>query len=434
MPENPLEEVLTEGEFARLLAARGAPFHRLAIGLSGSAGAWPRATFFHLVQETDNLEALLDDHGARHNRSFWTLRELVASVRGLSSAGFSLAHLERRVEGYGLVLSEAESRQVLSAVRHSKSFLEQALVRLLRETLKEEAERGVPIDTRGATEVLADEAAPRHKLPRNVGQADLEDDEQKIAEIASRYLQASKLFEDLAVRRIPDAEEREVWLQRFFPEERARSFESTVHNLQSAYDTWVKNTRLESDDARLPKLRGHASAALHLLEAVTHLTHFVERHESAQRHADVDRRIETLVPRHEVRDVTLNQLLAWASLIVARGTQLAEDLLPTYTDVRTLVVDLQDGIYLHARPCALIAGVVNRHATPMQMQVENHLCNAGSILELMIAVGSHPDARRLMFRGDVNTLRDLATLFDAGLGERGIETLPRSLEYLRSAL
>lgn len=264
-----------------------------------------------------------------------------------------------------------------------------------------------------------------------MGQEDLDDDEQKVAELASKFLQACTAMEELGVRRIDDADVRETWLQRFCSEEKARVLEATVHNLQSAYDTWVKNTTLEAADARLGRLRGHASAALHLLEAVTHLTHFVERHESGTRHEENERRIEGLVHRREVRDVTLNHLLYWASLFVRRGRKLAEDLLPSYTDVRELAVELPFDVTLHARPCALIVGIVNRHATPVQMLVDGRTCNAGSILDLMVAVGSHPDARTFVFRGDVKPLRDIELLFRSGLGERGIETLPDELAYLR---
>jgi hypothetical protein len=74
---------------------------------------------------------------------------------------------------------------------------------------------------------------------------------------------------------------------------------------------------------------------------------------------------------------------------------------------------------------------VNYHGTPVQMELEGHTCNAGSILELMIAVGSHPGAKRFLFRGDVNPLRDIRTLFEAGLGEHGLSSLPEGLAYLR---
>lgn len=434
MHSNPLEEVISEKSFAAIIAVRAVAFHALAGALVARREPWTRRQFFVLTSEADAIESLLDDHGARHNRDFAQLRELVASLRGLSLAGFSLAHLEHRLESYPTALSPSEVAQAAQSVTHARSFVERALVRLLTETLREESARGIEIGARETTEPNNADVAPRRRLPRNLGQAELVDDEQKVAEIASRFLQASAMFDDRSIRRIDDPDERELWMQRFCTEERARVFEATVHNLQSAYDTWVKNTRLEADDARLAKLRGHASAALHLLEAVTHLAHFVERHESGLRNEETEQRIESIVRRSDVREVTLNHLLYWASVFVRRGSPLAEDLLPTYTDVQEIELVLPDGVYLHARPCALIAGIVNRYATPVELRIEGHKCSAASILELMIAVGSHAEARRFAFRGDVNPLRDLRTLFDAGLGERGVDTLPDSLAYLRTSL
>jgi hypothetical protein len=204
-----------------------------------------------------------------------------------------------------------------------------------------------------------------------------------------------------------------------------------VHNLQSAYDTYIKNTVLESKDERLSRLRGHASVTLHLLEAVTHLTHFVERHEGGVRSDDADT-VERLVSRARVRDVTLNHLLLWAARFMAAGRSLAEELLPAYTDVQSYEVELSDDLMIHARPAALIVGIVNRHATPVEMNIGEQRFNAGSILELMIAVGSNPRVRRFVFRGDVNPLRDIALLFAHRLGEDGIDSLPDELAYLRN--
>lgn len=430
MNEQPLELVMSEKAFAGLVSAQAVPFHRVAMALVRRRDAWTRPQFFQLISQADALEALLDDHGARHNRTFSYLRELVASLRGLALAGFSLSHLERRLDGYPTNLSDAERGQAVSAARQSRVFLERALLRLLETTLQEERAQG--IEVAGEPGDLESVAAPGPKqiLPRNMGQLDLDSDEQKTAEVASRFLQASALFDDLGTRRIEDPDEREVWLQRFCTEERARVFEATVHNLQSAYDTWVKGTSIEANDVRLAMLRGHASAALHLLEAVTHLTHFVERHESGMRNEESERRIEALVPRSAVQEITLNNLLVWASTFMRRGRPLAEDLLPSYTDVQELEVELHDELYLHARPCALIVGIVNRYATPVEMLVEGRRCNAASILDLMVTIGSHPDARRFVFRGDVNPLRDIRLLFQSGLGENGAE-LPEQLSYLR---
>ena len=433
MSETSLEEVISESLFADILAVQSEMFFRLANTLlANSDGDWARSHFFQLISEADALEALLDDYGARYNRTFSFLRELIASLRGLALAGFSIAHLERRIESYGSILSVRDADMAIASIHKSKAFLRNSVRSLLTATREEGLARGLKITNESFPESHYGPDVTRQLLPRNVGQEDLQDDEQKVAEVASKFIQACGMFEDIAVRRIANEPEREAYLQRVCSEEQARVYEATVHNLQSAYDTHVKNSVIEASDSRLPKLRGHVSAALHLLEAVTHLTHFVERHESGLRHESTERRIAALVHRSEVRDITLNHLLFWAAQFMRRGRSLAEDLLPSYTNVQVLEIELAEDLMLHARPAALIVGIVNAYGTPVEMEVEGRTCNAASILDLMVTVGSHPQARRFTFRGDENPLRDIRLLFECGLGEGGIDRLPPELAYLRN--
>ena len=49
-----------------------------------------------------------------------------------------------------------------------------------------------------------------------------------------------------------------------------------------------------------------------------------------------------------------------------------------------------------------------------------------------MAVGSAPETQVFLFRGDENPLRDIQILFEAGLGEYGIDELPPELGYLRN--
>ena len=98
-------------------------------------------------------------------------------------------------------------------------------------------------------------------------------------------------------------------------EERARVYEASVHNLQSAYDTYIKNTVLEEGDERLPRMRGHISCAFHLLEAVTDLVHFVERHEGS-RSDETTEMITRTVDRDRVIQIAYDGLLAWAVRII----------------------------------------------------------------------------------------------------------------------
>jgi hypothetical protein len=429
--ETPLEEIISEKAFAARLGERATSFFELANSLLARGDDWGRGAFFQLISEADGLEAQLDDHGARYNRTFSFLRELVASLRGFAQAGFSMAHLERRLPTYGVGLAPREREQAQQDVEHSRRFMQQ-MARALLEALRLEAQSlGVPLPAEPRADAVHADAGPRRMLPRNMGQEDLVEDEQKVAEVASKYLQACAMLEETGIHRILDEREREHWLGRHCSEVQARVYEATVHNLQSTYDTHVKNSPAEAADPRLPKLRGHLSATLHLLEAVTHMAHFVERHESGQRNEQLEARIGAVVKRSEVREQTLNHLLYWAAVILKRGRPLAEDLLPSYTDLQVLEVELPPTISMHARPAALIVSIVNHFGTPVEMEVESARCNAASILELLVAVGSHPNARRYVFHGDIKPLTDIKLLFEHAVGEQGMERLPPQLSYLR---
>jgi len=433
MGDGALEEVIPEGAFAALVQRQGDMLFRLAETLRTRGDAdWTRRHFFQLVSEADAMEAFLDDFGARHNRTYAYLRELVASVRGFALAGFSIAHLSMRLDGYANVLSTGEAAASSDSVRRSLAFLVRTVRHLLGTVQEESRSLGVVLPTEPFPEERWMADGPRRKLARNMGQDELESDEQKTAEIASKFVEATVMFEAVGVRRIQSENERESWLQRHCSEEKARSLEATVHNIQSAYDTWVKSTAIESADPRLKMLRGHASAALHLLEAVTQLTHFVERHERTMRDDAIARRIAGLVSKAEVRDITLNHLLVHAGVYLRRGRSVAEDLLPSYTNVQEIEVGLREDVVLHARPAALIVGIVQRYGTPVELEVDGQRCNAGSILEMMVTVGSAPEARRFRFRGDERPLRDIALLFQNALGEDGLDRLPPELGYLRN--
>ena len=436
MPEGSLEQYVPEKDFVRLLGPPSEEFYRLTNALlTAPEEAWTKRVYFLLHSQADELESFLDDYGARYNQTYCLLRELVASARGFALAGLSLEHLSRRIEGYGVFaqLGPAETPRARGDLVRARALVRGSLQRILRAARQEAMFHGVDVPSDASTEIEAEDAFVRFRLPRNVGTEEIEDEEQRIAEVSSKYLQACTMLEEARISRLESPEERERLLATSCTEELARVYEATVHNLQSTYDTHIKNTVLEAKDGRLPRLRGHVSATLHLLEAVTQLTHFMERHESDVRDDDARFRLSELVPRNDVSEIAVNVLLYWANRYMQLARPVAEDLLPTYTNVQTLEVVLEDGVYLHARPASLIVSIVHRYGTPVEMEVEKQVCNAGSILELMVAVGSHPDARRFVFRGDEHPLRDIGLLFQHGLGERGIESLPLDLSYLRGS-
>ena len=435
MTEISFEEVIDERKFAGILQSSCEVYFRLANTLCARAEqGWNRKHYFQLYNETDALESFLDDYGARVNRTYNTFRELVASLRGFAQAGHSITHLSSRLGSYGLLgrLGVDQAEDFQASIRCTGAFIRQSVVEMLRATFEAADELGMEVTPLVFPEQNFAPVHARQRLPRNINEEEARDERQKIAEIASKYLQACDVIGDLHVRRLEDQAERAQYLTDVCTEEQARVYEATVHNLQSSYDTYLKNTTLEAQDERLPQLRGHVSAALHTLQTVTHLTHFHERHENDIRSEGAQRCISSIVDRSEVQEMVLNHLLYWAARILDQGRRLAIQVLPEYTNAQELEVELRGNVVLHARPAALIVGIVNHYGTPVEMEVANKRCNAASILELLVTVGSNPDEKSFVFRGDENPLRDIGLLFQCGLGEDGIDNLPSDLSYLRA--
>lgn len=432
--EGSLEQVVSERDFVPLLGTASKGFLLLTgeLVLAGDK-PWSKRMLFLLYTEADELESFLDDYGARTNQTYALLTELVASVRGFALAGLSLEHLVRRVDGYGVLerLEGGDGEAAGADLREARSFVQGALLSFLGAIEEQAGLLGVSVPER-SSRPAADTLEPVHiRLPHDLGHQALEDEEQRIAEVCSKYLQACAMLEEAGFSPLEDPDQRARLLRDRCSEESARVYEATVHNLQSAYDTYIKNTVLEAEDKRLPLLRGHISAALHGLEAVTQLTHFVERHESDVRDAAAREQLGALVPREQVHRVTLNLLLYWSDRFLQAGQAIAADLLPSYTNLQALEVELDEGLVVHARPASLIVSIVNHHGTPVELELAGQTCNAASILEMMVLIGSHPDERRFLFRGDEHPLRDIGALFQHGLGERGVDALPPELDYLR---
>lgn len=431
--ETALEHVIDEERFLVILQRECSGFCTLAGALMGMSGSiWNKKHYFQLLAQAEGFETMLDDHGAHRNRTFSFLRELVGSLRGFAGAGHSLSHLVTRLDTYGLVntLDVAGFASFEGRTANVRAFVQNSSLSLLQALQEEMEHLGAEPHLGRFSDVSFEAVTTQERLPHNVDEEDLNDDGQKIAEVASKFVLACDMLSHLGVEPIEDPVKRNSFLSAACAEEQARVFEATVHNLQSAYDTHIKGTSLEGGDPRLLQLRGLGSAVLHTLEAVTALTHFVERHENETRGVAAQKRLARLVDRNEVQDRILNKLLVSATFLMESGRPLAQDILPQYTDARELVVEIPDELMLHARPAALIVGIVTRYGTAVELEISGQVCNAGSILELLVTVGSFPGVKVFTFRGDASPLGDIALLFQYGLGEDGIENLPVELGYL----
>ncbi|MBN2492603.1 MAG: HPr family phosphocarrier protein [Planctomycetes bacterium] len=387
-----------------------------------------------LNEESELLVSFLDDYEARNNRLFSYFSELVASVRNLISVCYLQRHILRRYFRYHLDDDVAQVAQFHLSSGESFEFLISSVKDLVREIIREARdELGIKLHDDAENRHNLPDPLPKSTLPHNVGQDTIGNLEQPIVEIATVYLQAARDVLSIGSVDGESPDTIRAFVIQNLPEARVRNLEAVVHGLQSKYDTYVKNTRIEQSDSTLLKLRGHISMALHLLEYSTGLVHFYERHENDVRSVEAKRRISRIVDKNKILRLIVNYGYRFARGYIERGQQYADKLLEEYSRIIKLELPMPEGIYLHARPVSLIVSIVQHHGTQVQMEIEGEKVDANSIIQVLMVSGNNSRTRTVTFYGDEKPLNDLRDLFAARLGEDGLDSLPGSLGYLKSA-
>lgn len=426
-----LRREIPVAEFKPLLASQAQDFLQLANGLLElNPEQWSQRQLYHLYQSTTDLETYLDDFGARENRVFFPIRELVAICRWFSVAMSSLVHLDSRLPSYSFPSQEWADGVLAPQVRRAALSLGAMILRSL-EALRAiwlRAGMGWPdgalrVDSLGGVSESV-------RLPRDLAEqaGGGEDHTSDAALIASRYLRLLKHMERASPRRVRTLEDLRQVLALHCTETQSRRFEARVHNFQSAYDSHVAGSKEEAEHPELRQLRAAASTALHFFEAVTALVHVVERHHlEVQFGADGGR----LVPEEEFLGIIVNDCVVTVYDTLKESGPVARQLLDQLSEHCSAEFEVPARISLHARPLSLIVSVVSHHRSPAEAEIDGERCSAASIMQLLVLAGGHASARRVRFYGDQEVLRDLADLFAARLGEDGLDRLPDSLSYLR---
>ncbi len=417
--------ILREDEFEPLLREQASELGGLVAALRvRTALIRSQAGLAHLNELADRLETFLDDHGARQNRTYATLREIVAAIRWLAHIKAVGLHVLGRLDSYRLGIDPGELRRDLEA---GHEILDQALFKVL--SAFEDEARSVGCKWAPSNLPVGVEVAHQAMLPRNLDLEETSDESQHIAEVAARFLKVLEGSRALNLGFTRPRDELRLFVANHATEERCRYYESSVHNLQSMYDTHIQNTPVEAEQESLVILRGHISVSLHLLEMATDLVHFYERHENDIRHEATREEISDVVSKNDVLHVAVNVCLRHAYLFVESAADLATEILEAFVPQSRVVLVLPEGASIHARPLALIVQVARHYGTPIEIAFDGDHCSANSLMSLILLGGKHPQPATIEASGDARALQDLELLFAAGLGELG--DLPVELDYLR---
>ncbi len=431
--EKPLKEVIREEEFLEVLQTPGNPFFKLLNSIKAiSPKKWHKGHMFRLYLGTNEFESLLDDFGARKNKTFCYFGELVAALRWLGITCYTMEHVEARLLNYSL--DEEHVSSLFPEFRVAMNTLKDTTLKIIDAVLEEAGKIGLHLPEGR----LPDEEFLRIKaerfLPENLGEKETGQEEDHVSEIAAKYLAVTNMIKaaiPFPGKRLSTTEELTRFISRFLREEQIRVYEVSIHNLQSRYDTYLKNTPMENELPYLRKLRGYISVALHLLECGTYLVHLDERHEDTRRDNDIRQSIARLVNRPQVLSLVVDFFVRKAVDLLVMGKKYAESIIEEFTKEEELELAIPDGVYLHARPASLIVSVVNHHGLPIEVEIDGEKANASSIMSLMILAGRKASTRKIKFKGDRKVLKDLEMLFECCFGEEEKGGFPPELSYLK---
>lgn len=433
----PRREAITVEEFQPLVAAEATPLLQLGNGvLQRPPDQWRQRQIYLLSRLSNDFETWLDDFGARENREYHVFRELTALIRWLATAMASLAHLDARLSQYELPDAEWSEQELAPRVRTAALRLGGMIRECFRAYRESWGELGLDWPSGLLTEEEVGEPELLRQLPRDLIEAseagESPQDGPAAARLASRFLGTCEAL--ASVGQAPESgleELRRYFTNRQVSEEKIRILEARVHNLQSYYDSHVAGAPEEREHPELRALRGAVSQALHLLEAATALVHLYERHDVYERRGASRELFERLIHEENLLGMILNSFGKMAYECFQRGSTVAAKLVSSLIQQVTADLSLPPDLTLHARPVSLIASIVNQHGTPVEAEIAGQSCNAASIMQLLVLVGSHPGATAIRFRGEETVLDHLASLFEHRLGEDGLDRLPSKLHYLR---
>jgi hypothetical protein len=418
---------LSEEIFAPALEKRAAAlFGALTVASVGVEDGYAERSLYSVSYEAQLLEDYLDRHGASHNKRFHLIRQDVSGIKWVSQALSCLLLIKHGPFSYPVADKDWSDKLLLSHVSASTSRLKEYLDNIVDSLNANWLTADLSLIAQPSAEIEIHPPLPVLPADRVDSREDELEGEHKslTPRYLSRFIRLYKKWDVKATTRLTADSNAPAFMKKYCTEAIARSFQSKVHNLQSDYDSYLRNTKHELANPRLRQVRGAVSQCLHLLEAVTALTHLYERHRN-QEH------LTKVLPWEALIALIINHLVLPAYKCIETCIPLAEELLGELSSSGSINVSLPEGVEMHARPLSLIANVVKHHGLEVEIECDGEKANAASFMGMLVLVGSRPETREYRFYGDPGAINDIGKLFQLGLGEKGLEDVVEAFPYLK---
>ena len=399
-------------------------------------GHFTQKFYSTLASASTLLEDFLDYHGAKNNKNCYFFRELTAAMRHIGLASNFQRHISNRLLHYDL----PDSADFQNDGEAALDFLNHCLRQMAPVVLEEALRLGIrlPEDRFSASDFPSLQTAGQ--LDYDIDDENRDQQKQHIVKIASEFLNILKNFDQIKFYERYSLPEILSLVPDKVNEVEIRRFEMLVHNLQSAFDTYVIHGGFRFGNRKLKQLRGFFSVVFHLLQMVGRLLHFYERHlyEAGYKNTykKVQERLASLIDPTKLLDCTINYGLYYVCHFLVLGKEHARMILNENIERSSIRVGVPQKLGFHARPSLLVAKIVQHYGGQVELVVGEDRFDASSVLDIQWAGGKiqKENVKEVVFEGDSRTLMDIEILAAVNYGEdmmgKGIP-LPKDLKYLK---
>jgi phosphotransferase system HPr-like phosphotransfer protein len=399
-------------------------------------GHFTQKFYSTLASASTLLEDFLDYHGAKNNKNCYFFRELTAAMRHIGLASNFQRHISNRLLHYDL----PDSADFQNDGEAALDFLNHCLRQMAPVVLEEGLRLGIrlPEDRFSASDFPSLQTAGQ--LDYDIDDENRDQQKQHIVKIASEFLNILKNFDQIKFYERYSLPEILSLVPDKVNEVEIRRFEMLVHNLQSAFDTYVIHGGFRFGNRKLKQLRGFFSVVFHLLQMVGRLLHFYERHlyEAGYKNTykKVQERLASLIDPTKLLDCTINYGLYYVCHFLVLGKEHARMILNENIERSSIRVGVPQKLGFHARPSLLVAKIVQHYGGQVELVVGEDRFDASSVLDIQWAGGKiqKENVKEVVFEGDSRTLADIEILVAVNYGEdmmgKGIP-LPKDLKYLK---
>lgn len=426
-----IHHIIKEDDFVPLVQTTSTRLFKILNYLDKNRSQPTRKFFSNLMTEAEFVEFFLDDYGARENIRWFFFAELVASIRNYGISSFHLKHVIDRYSDYDPKDSEEFRRDFLEEAEKVLLIFGKIIHRLYTMLRKEAASLGMEITVEQARDEEFKEIQVTSKLPRNILEDVVKNEEERIVELAQRYREISKNVRQESFQNPPRESDLEHMVPVKVNSTLMKQLHNVMHSIQSDYDTFVRNTEFEKRIPLLKQFRAFTSIPLHLLEVFKWQVHFYERHENGVKKSRLAEKVSSIVRREEVLKPLFEFGLYYSDAFLQLGNKVAEDVLNSFVCNIQYELPIPRPNGFHARPATYISLIVREHGTDVFLKVKEHRFNAKSVLSLLEGGGLVADLglQTVVFEGDKRVLDDIKILADHNYCED--TELPKELNYLR---